>query len=58
MKLPKTGYTLQLLEIIPVVNPGQAIAIDRSEKNNEIFYAVDRRDNSVLVEEIKDSSGK
>jgi hypothetical protein len=41
-----------------VVNPGQAIAIDRSEKNNEIFYAVDRQDNSVLVEQIKDSSGK
>lgn len=53
MKLPKYGYTLQLLEIIPVINPGQAIAIDRSQKNKEIFYGVDREDNSVIVEQIK-----
>jgi hypothetical protein len=58
MRIPKTGYTLQLLETILVLNPGQAISIDRSEKNNEIFYAVDRQDNSVLVEQIKDRSEK
>lgn len=53
MKLPKSGYTLQLLEVIPVINPGQAIAIDRSQKSRSIFYAVDRQDNSVIVEQIK-----
>lgn len=53
MKLPDIGYTLQLLRVVPVLNPGQAIAIDRSEKNREIIYAVDREENSVLVEEIK-----
>lgn len=53
MKLPDIGYTLQLLRIVPVLNPGQAIAIDRSKKNRETIYAVDREENSVLVEEIK-----
>lgn len=53
MKLPVIGYTLRLLQVVPVVNPGQAIAIDRSIKNREIIYAVNREENSVLVEEIK-----
>jgi len=53
MKLPEIGYTLQLIKIIPAINPGQAIAIDRSEKNREIFYAVNRAEDAVLVEEIK-----
>lgn len=53
MKLPDIGYTLKLVQVVPVLNPGQAIAIDRSEKNREIIYAVDREENSVLVEEIK-----
>ena len=53
MKLPDVGYTLQLLQIVPIINPGQAIAIDRSEKTREIFYAVNREQDAVLVEEIK-----
>ena len=53
MKLPSMGSTLQLLETLPVINAGQAIAIDRSEKTREIFYAVSREENAVLVEEIR-----
>lgn len=53
MKLPEIGYTLQLIKKIPVTNPGQAIAIDRSEKNSIVFYAVNRAENAVVVEEIK-----
>jgi hypothetical protein len=53
MKVPEVGYTLQLLQILPAINPGQAIAIDRSEKKREIFYAVNREEHAVLVEEIK-----
>lgn len=53
MKIPETGYTLGLVEKIIVTNPGQAFAIDRSEKKNEIIYAVNRENNTVVVEEIK-----
>jgi hypothetical protein len=53
MKLPHSGYTLELIALIPVINPGQAIAMDRSVKDKGIFYAVDRQDNSVIVEQIK-----
>ena len=53
MKIPEVGYTLRLLQTVPAINPGQAIAIDRSGKRAEIFYAVNRGENAVLVEEIK-----
>jgi hypothetical protein len=53
MQLPSMGSTLQLLQTLTVINPGQAIAIDRSEKDRQIFYAVSREWNAVLVEEIK-----
>jgi hypothetical protein len=53
MQLPPMGSTLQLLQTLTVINPGQAIAIDRSEKDRQIFYAVSREWNAVLVEEIK-----
>ena len=53
MKIPDVGYTLQLLQTVPAINPGQAIAIDRSRKKREIFYAVNREEDAVLVEEIK-----
>jgi hypothetical protein len=53
MKLPRSGYTLELVALVPTINPGQAIAMDRSVKDKDIFYAVDRQDNSVVVEQIK-----
>lgn len=53
MKLPGSGYTLELVAIVAIINPGQAIAMDRSVKDKDIFYAVDRQDNSVVVEQIK-----
>ena len=53
MKLPDIGYTLQLLQVVPVVNPGQAIAIDRWQEKREIFYSVNREDNAVIVQELK-----
>lgn len=53
VKIPETGYTLDLIKKIPIANPGQAFAIDRSEKKNEIIYAVSRENNTVVVEEIK-----
>ncbi|MEO6869259.1 MAG: hypothetical protein ABI168_06420 [Ginsengibacter sp.] len=53
MKLPDIGYTLKLLEVVPIVNPGQAIALDRWQVNKEVFYAVDRGENAVIVQELK-----
>ncbi|MEO9147153.1 MAG: hypothetical protein ABI237_16510 [Ginsengibacter sp.] len=53
MKLPDIGYTLQLLQVVPVINPGQAIAIDRWQEKKEIFYSVNREDNAVIVQELK-----
>ena len=53
MQLPEEGSTLQLIRVIPTINPGQAFAIDHSVKNKEILYAVDRHDNAVIVEQIK-----
>jgi hypothetical protein len=53
MKLPSSGYTLELVALVAIINPGQAIAMDRSVKDKDIFYAVDRQDNSVVVEQIK-----
>lgn len=52
MRLPEIGYTLQLLQVVPVANPGQAIAIDRWRKDREIIYAVDREEKAVIVQEI------
>ena len=53
MKLPTIGYTLQLVLKVPIANPGQAFAIDRSEKGREVIYAINRAENAVVVEEIK-----
>ena len=53
MKLPDIGYTLQLLQVVSVVNPGQAIAIDRWQEKRKIFYSVNREDNAVIVQELK-----
>ncbi len=53
MNLPDIGFTLKLLEVVPIVNPGQAIAIDRWQVNKEVFYAVDRADNAVIVQELE-----
>jgi hypothetical protein len=52
LQLPDIGYTLQLLQVVPVLNPGQAIAIDRSQKAKDIVYAVNREENAVIVQEI------
>jgi hypothetical protein len=52
MKLPDIGYTLELLQVVAVVNPGQAIAIDRWQTHREILYAVNREEKAVIVQEI------
>jgi hypothetical protein len=53
LRVPDTGYTLEYIKTIPVVNEGQGIAIDPSKKGNEILYGITRKENQVVVAEIK-----
>lgn len=46
MELPQKGYTLNLLEIIEVPNPGQGIAWDHWADN--VMWGIDRKENKVL----------
>jgi hypothetical protein len=52
MKIPASGYTLQYLRTISIINNGQGMAIDRSNKEEEILFAVSREDNSIIVEKL------
>jgi hypothetical protein len=53
LRVPDTGYTLEYIKTIPVVNEGQGIALDPSKKGNEILYGITRKENQVVVAEIK-----
>ena len=53
LKVPDMGYTLEYIKTIPLINVGQGIAIDQSKKDKEILYGITRRDNQVVVQEIK-----
>lgn len=52
LKIPASGFTLQHVRTIPIINNGQGIALDRSAKTEEIIYAVSREENSVIVEQL------
>lgn len=53
LKIPEAGYTLQYVKTIPVINEGQGIAVDRSEKGREVLYGITRKGNEIIVAEIK-----
>ncbi len=52
LKIPVSGFTLQYIRTIPIINKGQGIALDRSVKTGETLYAVNREDNSIIVEQL------
>ncbi|HRE50217.1 MAG TPA: hypothetical protein PK339_02270 [Flavitalea sp.] len=52
LNIPSAGYTLRHIRTIPIVNGGQGIALDRSVKTGEIIYAVNREDNSIIVQRL------
>lgn len=52
MKIPKAGYTLRYIKTIPIINNGQGMAIDKSNKEEEILFAVSRDGNSIIVEKL------
>jgi hypothetical protein len=52
LKIPASGYTLQYIKTIPIINNGQGMAIDRSSKKEEILFAVSREGNSIIVEKL------
>jgi hypothetical protein len=52
MKIPTAGYTLQYIKTIPIINNGQGMAIDKSNKDEEILYAVSREGNAIVVEKL------
>jgi len=53
MKIPSWGYTLEYVRTIPVEIHGQGIAIDRTVKDREVVYGINRAENTVVVEDIK-----
>ncbi|WP_460674315.1 hypothetical protein [Larkinella ripae] len=53
LKRPDRGSTLQYVKTIPTVSEGQAFAIDRSAPNQLILYGITRKDNYVIVSEVK-----
>jgi len=53
MELPRTGFTLKHIVTIPTSTFGQGIAFDRTEKNKKIIYGINRKENLVIVSEIK-----
>ena len=52
LKIPTSGYTLQYIKTIPIINNGQGMALDRSNKKEEILFAVSREGNSIIVEKL------
>ncbi|MEO8961613.1 MAG: hypothetical protein ABI325_07025 [Ginsengibacter sp.] len=52
LKIPKYGYTLQYVKTVRTINNGQGMAIDKSDKSNEILYAVSREGNAIVVEKL------
>ncbi|MBL7737237.1 MAG: hypothetical protein JNL51_17395 [Chitinophagaceae bacterium] len=52
LDIPTSGFTLKHIRTIPIVNSGQGIALDRSVKTGETLYAVNREDNSIIVERL------
>ena len=52
LEIPASGFTLQYKRTIPTINGGQGIALDKSVKTGEVLYAVNREDNSIIVEQL------
>lgn len=52
LEIPASGFTLQYKRTIPTINGGQGIVLDKSVKAGEVLYAVNREDNSVIVEQL------
>ncbi|MCE5347216.1 MAG: hypothetical protein LLG13_13150 [Bacteroidales bacterium] len=53
MEIPQTGFTLRHVKTIKTSVHGQGIAFDHSVKNNMLLYGISRKDNLVIVSEIK-----
>jgi len=53
LKIPESGYTLKHVKTVSVGSHGQGIALDRSVKNRQIIYGLNRATNTIIVEEIK-----
>lgn len=53
LQIPQYGYTLQFIGTIQIINSGQGIALDNSEISKEILFGVDKKDNSIIVQELR-----
>lgn len=53
LKIPDAGYALEYTKTIPVINEGQGIAFDRSEKGREVLFGISRKGNEVIAMEIR-----
>lgn len=53
VKLPTSGYTLQHVATLPMPIAGQGIAIDRSEKNKQVLWGINRAKRTVVRTELQ-----
>jgi len=53
MKIPKSGYTLEHVATVAAPIYGQGIAVDRSVRNRQMIYGINRAASTVIVSEIK-----
>jgi hypothetical protein len=52
LKIPESGFTLQLVKTIPTPSYGQGIDIEYNAKNEMILYGISKEDNQVIISEL------
>jgi len=55
LKIPESGFTLQLIRTIPTPSHGQGIDIEYNSKNEMMLYGISREDSQVIISVLNNS---